>query len=167
MDGVSSGQQVQADKKVVEKNLINKVDTFEEIQKSVKDDKLSLAYRDLTDNELELVCNFLNQHPEIKHLDVSYNKIGPQGAELLAANTTLTSLDIRRNRIKDEGVKALAQNTSITSLNVGYNYTTDEAANALSIRREKIGVGEYVSKGTNASPTTAVDESVSKKTLGM
>ena len=77
--------------------------------------KLCLTSR----NIIDIVIPFLNQHPEIKSLDLRDNNIDNKGAEALAASTRLTSLNVSRNNIGAKGAKALAANASLTSLNVG------------------------------------------------
>lgn len=47
-------------------------------------------------------------------LDLKLNKIGDEGARVLAALTGLTSLRLGYNPIGDEGVRALAGLTSVT-----------------------------------------------------
>jgi Ran GTPase-activating protein (RanGAP) involved in mRNA processing and transport len=94
--------------------------------------ELNLSNQKLTTQDIkELVVPFLNTHPEIKSLNLSYNNIGAEGAKALAANQSLSTLNLRANNIGDEGAKALAANQSLSTLNLRYNNIGDEGAKAL------------------------------------
>jgi Leucine-rich repeat (LRR) protein len=68
----------------------------------------------------------------MKELDLSYNRIGPDGAAALFAPGVLpksmTTLDLTVNELGNDVVKALrswnAGSKSLTSLNLGNNDTT-------------------------------------------
>ena len=74
-------------------------------------------------------------------LDLSYNKIGVEGARALALNLAnvkcLTTLDLSYNKIGDEGARALALNIAnakcLTTLNLSYTNVGDEGARALAL----------------------------------
>ena len=101
------------------------------IQQSAKGITLKLSSRNLRADDMPDMCSFLNMHPEIVSLDVSYNHIGDAGAKALAGNTSLTSLDVYFNDIGPAGAKALAGNTSLTSLDMRSNHLGDDGAKAL------------------------------------
>lgn len=105
--------------------------TINIIEQSISNNTLNLSYKNLSPEDAVTICIYLNRHPEIRSLDVSWNQIGDEGARVLAANTTLTTLNVRANLIGDEGAKALAKNTSLKSLNVLCNRIGDEGAIAL------------------------------------
>jgi len=76
---------------------------------------------------------FLAQHPGVTRLNVSNNRIGPQGAEdigrALALNTKIRGLWIGGNRIGAEGagklIDALSSNTTFTTLDLIANQIFD------------------------------------------
>ena len=59
--------------------------------------------------EAKVVSEILHQAKMIRHLDLSFNKIGDMGASLLAnASSGLTVLKLRENNITDTGATAIA-----------------------------------------------------------
>ncbi|MCC5792952.1 MAG: hypothetical protein JJT82_10155, partial [Legionellaceae bacterium] len=105
--------------------------TRDTIEQSIDGNALNLSSSSLMDSDIEIICAYLKEHPEICSLNVKSNNIGYKGAKALAANTSLTLLDLRRNQIGDEGATALAANTSLTSLDLHGNQIGDEGAKAL------------------------------------
>ena len=102
--------------------------TIEIIDKSTVGNTLGLSDKNLNNDDIEIICDYLKRHQEINELNVSYNNIGDEGAKALAANTSLTSLNVRGNNIGDEGAKALAANTRLTSLDVRGNNIAKKAS---------------------------------------
>ncbi len=51
-------------------------------------------------------AQYLNQHPNIKYLDVSDHIIGVKDAKALAAIQTMTTLHVHFKLVGDEGKKA-------------------------------------------------------------
>lgn len=124
------------------------------IREGIKDNTLDLRFFRLTDEDVKVVCDFLNQHPEITELNVadtqisdlsavalaenntlislnlSRNEIGPMGAAALAANKTLRQLDLSFNKIGDAGAKTFAANTTLESLKLRKNKITAVGAGA-------------------------------------
>jgi Ran GTPase-activating protein (RanGAP) involved in mRNA processing and transport len=93
--------------------------------------ELRCSRKNLTHEDLKLICSFLENHKTIKSLYVFWNKIDDEGAKILAKNKTLTSLYIGSNQIGDEGVKALAQNPTLTLLELTGNPFGNKGAEAL------------------------------------
>jgi hypothetical protein len=82
--------------------------------------KLSLSHFGLTEQDIqEWIIPLLNEHPEIKELDVSFNNIGADGAKALAANTTLTTLNVDGNNIGEAGEKALHETDPVKRASYG------------------------------------------------
>lgn len=82
--------------------------TIDIMKQSVQENKLNLSRKKLKDSDIEVICSFLSDNPQINSLDVSWNQIGDEGANALAANTSLISLNVGCNQIGVEGAKALA-----------------------------------------------------------
>lgn len=93
--------------------------------------KLDLYNKQITAQDIPSLLNFLNEHPEIRILDLTFNQIEADGAEMLASNTTLVSLNVCQNNICDRGTIALAANKTLKSLNVSFNHIENEGAKAL------------------------------------
>ena len=95
--------------------------------------ELNLSRIGLTANDvINFIVPFLNKHPEIKKLDLSFNQIGTKGAKALADASNLKILNISRNRhIGDEGAVALSA-SNLKTLDISYNNIGDEGAVALS-----------------------------------
>ena len=87
--------------------------TIEIIDKSTVGNTLGLSNKNLNNDDIEIICDYLKRHQEINELNVSYNNIGDEGAKALAANTRLTSLDVRGNNIAK---KASTSNISMMVL---------------------------------------------------
>jgi len=78
----------------------------------------------------------------LSQLDLTYNKIGPDGALSLAfcltRNETLRRLILRQNLIRDAGCESLclalrSSNSSLIELSIAANGLTDVAARALGV----------------------------------
>ena len=89
---------------------------------------------------LDKACRRLrNNDCTLLHLDLSYNKIGDEGATALAkaleGNTTLKKLILFSIQISDEGATALAEamkgNTTMQTLYLSFNQISDKGATAL------------------------------------
>jgi hypothetical protein len=102
-----------------------RIDIYEPLYNEVyrfEGNKLSMDLDNLTDQEVEdIVLPFLNEHPEITNLDLSYNPhVSDKSAKLIAvANTSLTEINIECTSITDNGVKALATNTQLVKIQAG------------------------------------------------
>jgi internalin A len=67
----------------------------------------------------------------LTRLDLTYNKIGAEGALALKGLVNLTSLDLSYNHIGPKGVQALKGLVSLTSLNLSFNDIGPEGVQAL------------------------------------
>ncbi len=94
----------------------------------------------LTTDELKLLCGALKANTTVTRLNLSYNNIQYEGAEvisdMLRENTTLTGLILNDNRIKDKGVGLIcdvlkSSNSSLKSLHIKSNGIGDEGASEL------------------------------------
>ncbi len=105
--------------------------SFEEIKKSVQNNHLHIDGIRLKDDDINIICKFLEQHKSITSLFINSKYIGDEGAKALAEMTSLRSLDVSVNKIGDEGAEALAKMTSLTSLDVSDNKIGYIGTNAL------------------------------------
>ena len=130
---------------------------IEYIQQSVTENKLVLPMIRLSSDDITLICNYLNVHPEITTLDLGRSSMMVEVTELLADNlsntsisslllggcyvgdegaialakTRLTLLDLTNTKVGAAGIIALAANTSITSLILDRTKVDLDAAIAL------------------------------------
>ena len=65
----------------------------------------------LKDNDVPILISYLDSHPEITQLYLLNNRIGDDGALLLAKNKTLKMLELRNNIIGKKGAIALAHSS--------------------------------------------------------
>jgi Ran GTPase-activating protein (RanGAP) involved in mRNA processing and transport len=87
------------------------------------------------DADVVELCEVLPRFAAVRTLDLSSNKIGPEGAsalgEALKVNTVLTFLGLWLNNIGDEGAEAIAEalkvNATLTKLNLEGNYNMGDA----------------------------------------
>jgi hypothetical protein len=85
------------------------------------------------------LCEVLPRFVALRTLDLSENKIGPEGAsalgEALKVNRVVTSVHLGYNSIGDDGAKAIAEalkvNRVVTSVDLGYNSIGDDGAKAI------------------------------------
>ena len=108
------------------------------IEASVRGNKLNLSYGGavkLTDEDIKPICDFLKEHPEITRLELESNAVSDEGAQLLAAITSINSLNVNNNNIGDVGVAALAGNTSLNLLEIQNNKFSDEGTQLLAANR--------------------------------
>ncbi|KTD65491.1 leucine-rich repeat domain-containing protein [Legionella spiritensis] len=151
-----------------------------ETEKKVK--ILDLARLDVTDDDIPLVCDYLQENPEIIGVDLSHNSIHAQGIAQLAEIKTIEYLNLSRNfgvrndgayelarmnnlkalrvewcSIERTGVKALATLPSLQALDVRSNCLTFESVAALlqnpSLRELAINGGEIFGKEAPPNPT--------------
>jgi Leucine Rich repeat len=138
--------------------------TLEKIKKRVNRDNnlLDLSQCNICNDDIPLICTYLNNHPEITTLDVSNNKIRAEGAKALALNKTITTLELFDNKIEAIGAKALANNKTITRLDVSGNHIGDEGAidlaqnntiTTLSVEYNQIGVEGAIALALNKTIT--------------
>jgi len=91
------------------------------------------------DADVVELCEVLPRFAALRTLDLSENKIGPEGAsalcEALKVNAVVTTLYLGGNRIGDEGAKAIAEslkvNAVVTTLHLGVNQIGAEGAIAI------------------------------------
>jgi hypothetical protein len=91
------------------------------------------------DADVVELCEVLPRFAAVRMLDLSENKIGPEGAsalgEALKVNAVLTSVDLRANSIGDDGAMAIAEvlkvNAVMTELELGGNEIGDKGAKAI------------------------------------
>lgn len=128
------------------------------IDKRVNNDTLDLELCGLLANDMPTVVSYLNQHPNIKKLNMSYNfdmpfnaysqlldtqitdlelkgdpffpqdGIDAATAKMLAASKTIQHLDLSDNNVGNEGASALTQDTNLTWLSLYDNGLTDASA---------------------------------------
>ena len=87
------------------------------------------------DADVVVLCEVLPRFAAVRTLDLTGNKIGPEGAsalgEALKVNTVLTFLGLWLNNIGDEGAEAIAEalkvNATLTKLNLEGNYNMGDA----------------------------------------
>jgi hypothetical protein len=87
------------------------------------------------DADVVVLCEVLPRFAALRTLDLTGNKIGPEGAsalgEALKVNTVLTFLGLWLNNIGDEGAEAIAEalkvNATLTKLNLECNYNMGDA----------------------------------------
>lgn len=122
---------------------------------------VNLSRLDIDDDQVIKISETLAKVPHIKEVDLSYNKIGSEGAKVLAANNTLTSLDLSSNVIGDYGAEALLKNETLKKLFIGDNHIHTEALKdlpnnlnltTLSLQNNYIGdeLPEVFRRGENA-----------------
>lgn len=95
--------------------------TNDMIEQSVQEHHLNLKAKSLNHEDVDLICRYLEEHPNITSLDLSQNNIGDEGARKLAQNTTLTTLNMEITQISFEGARSLAQHPRLNCLNVSAN----------------------------------------------
>jgi len=91
------------------------------------------------DADVVELCEVLPRFAAVRTLDLSDNKIGPEGAsalgEALKVNAVMTTLVLNFNRIGDEGAIAIAEalkvNAVVTALSLSDNRIGDEGAIAI------------------------------------
>src|ERR671937_773323 len=84
-----------------------------DIEEAVQGHDLNLSDKHINDTDIELICLYLKEHPDISSLNLRCNNIGDEGAEVLAANKTLTALNVRYNKIGDELKQTIAQRIAL------------------------------------------------------
>jgi hypothetical protein len=131
---------------------------------------LDLSSQSLTEQDIAQLAQALSTNTNLTSLDISYNRIGAEGAKALSTNNSLTSLDVGWNEIGAEGAKALSTNTCLTSLDVSRNQIGAEGAKALSTNTRltslDIGCNQIGAEGAKALSTntrlTSLDVSVNQ-----
>jgi Ran GTPase-activating protein (RanGAP) involved in mRNA processing and transport len=88
---------------------------------------LYLKSMELRDKDAEIISNCLKNNHSMIHLDLSDNKIGPEGAKFIGRlinETSLIKLNLGKNRMED-GVahfgEALRKNKSLKNLDLSHN----------------------------------------------
>mmetsp|Transcript_8551 Transcript_8551/g.13176 ORF Transcript_8551/g.13176 Transcript_8551/m.13176 type:complete len:245 (-) Transcript_8551:1064-1798(-) len=118
------------------KNLIRSLQN-----ETIAQEKLSLRGREIDDSDVILLVDTLLKYPKknITSIDLSFNNIGPTGAEavgkLLGQNNFLIEFDLRNNSIGSKGAEALGKalegNTTLTDIYLSYNFIGDRGAQHL------------------------------------
>ena len=88
---------------------------------------LDLSNRCITITDVPEICEFLIDNPNIQHVNLSSNYLGPESAQLLAQLPSLLSLDISNNLICNAGAAALVTIPNLKILNIANNLLTDAA----------------------------------------
>ena len=99
---------------------------------------LGAPYDTFTTNPADviLLANALMGNTTVRHLNISFNRVGDVGvreiAKMLTVNTTLTSIDLRSMEIGDMGAEALADafkvNNTLTRIDLRSNNIGDVGA---------------------------------------
>jgi len=83
----------------------------------VKGNKLDLSLRDLQKKDIDDVIAVLKSNPEIDEVDLSNNRLGPEGAKYFAQkNTTAKTVDLHGNAIGAQGAKDFAKYNKVTTM---------------------------------------------------
>jgi hypothetical protein len=86
-------------------------------------DALAFGGLEWGDDDVVELCKVLPRFAAVRTLDLSNNKIGPEGAsalgEALKVNAVVTTLFLSMNSIGDEGAKAMAE---VLKINAGLTY---------------------------------------------
>ena len=77
--------------------------------------------KQLTDNDVINLCQYLQQNPHITALDISRNALTTKHLKLLIKIPTIRAIDLSRNNIDDEGAYLLAQVSSIKKIYLKHN----------------------------------------------
>jgi len=101
--------------------------------------RLDLAFKLIDYDKLKILVQELKKDKKVYFLDLSGNKFGDKGCELISelfrANNNLISIKLCDNKISDEGVKhlckGLKENCTIHQLALGDNRITDEGVKYL------------------------------------
>lgn len=107
---------------------------------------LDFSVKGIIESDIPLLLNFLNQHPEVKYLDLGFNKLGDDSIKMLASNTTLDELILNMNQIGDAGAIALAGNTTLKYLSLGANQIGKTGATALAGNMTLKGLNLYMTQ---------------------
>ena len=123
------------------------------------------------DTDVVELCEVLPRFAALRTLDLSENKIGPEGAsalgEALKVNTVVTTLILwgnkiggEGNKIGGEGAKAIAEalkvNAVLTSLDVGHNNFTEQAVlGIVRVARQQDKITNLGLRGCNIGPIGA------------
>ncbi len=94
-------------------------------------DTLELQNEEITQYDVEVLALCLAKNKSVKILDLYNCKIGSNGTRTLAVNHTLRKINLSFNRIGDEGAIALARNKNIEVLLSDCNSITSKGASAL------------------------------------
>jgi internalin A len=91
----------------------------------------ALTSLDLFGSEIGLGVRALKGLAALATLDLSRNKIGPEGAQALKSLTALTYLDLSGNEIGPKGAQVLKGLVTLTSLGLSHNQIGPDGAQAL------------------------------------
>lgn len=100
--------------------------TLEKIQECAEDNYLVLSNKKYSSEDVDLVCDFLKNHPETTILFMNNAGISPGDAKKLADITSLRALKLRNNNLGGSLTHLLEGNTWLNFLDVGYNGLTDD-----------------------------------------
>ena len=135
--------------------------TFDVLKKKVENNQLSLTNSGIKDNDIPIICSFLNKHSNITTLVLSSNLITDLGAKTLAKNTKIKFLDLINNSIGDKGAEALAKNTTINQLYLSFNKIGDKGAEALA-KNTTIKILWFLGNDVSKQSSDAIDEMIAR-----
>lgn len=88
----------------------------------VNESKLDLNKKDIFDNDVPLVRDFLLKNPQINNVCLRYNHLTEEGIKLLAHVSSIKHLDISDNHLGPKGAKIIATTMlQLESLHIGNN----------------------------------------------
>lgn len=89
---------------------------------------LNLRMKNLTDDDIPELIQFLMEYPDVQTLDLSLNNIGDRGvAEFAERNQTIIQVNFAGNNIGDRGVAAFAyKNQTVKQINFSNNLITEQ-----------------------------------------
>jgi Leucine Rich repeat len=99
-------------------------------------ESLELTCNKLDDDGIKIIMKSLEDHPSLKHISFSHNKIGNVGARrasrIFGKNKTVVSMDLSNNLIGYEGARCLSMVLSeptcqLEHLNLSLNLISDKA----------------------------------------
>lgn len=125
---------------------------------------LNLEKQNINVYELKELVEALANNTNLTSLNVDFNDIGDEGAEILAASIKLQTLKVCGNQITDKGAKALAKNSYIRSLSLAYNSIEDEGAEAFASNNTLVSLSLY---GNSVGYQGALSLMLNKKILDL
>jgi hypothetical protein len=134
-----------------------------------EDHEMKLSGEGLDDSHIPALVEFLEKNPQITFLNLSMNRLGPEGATRLAGLRQIKVLDISYNDIGNEGAIALA-GSNIEELNLCTNNIGNEGAIALAgsnIKKLDLSVNNHIgNEGVSRLAANPIIELVLSQNLG-
>ncbi|KTC78060.1 hypothetical protein [Legionella brunensis] len=85
---------------------------------------LDLSNQQLTVVDIQMLLKALVSNTHLARLNLANNKLGDEGACLLASQLRVSELNISHNHISDKGIKAFIENNDVDAINIqGNTYT--------------------------------------------